>query len=309
MTAQFYGSITALITPFKDGEIDWKAFEKFVEWQIQEGSHGVVPSGTTGESPTLNYDETKRIFELCVQTVKSSVGSGGKKCPVIAGTGSNSTREAIELSLIAQNANADALLTVTPYYNKPTQDGLFAHFKAIHDSTDLPIILYNVPGRTIVEIGLETIYRLAELPRIVGIKDATADTGRATLIRANVKENFSILSGEDALAGAFLAQGADGCISVTSNVAPRLCAEFQEAWISNDRQKFSEIQERLAPLHKAMFIESSPAPVKYAVSKLGLSSDEVRLPLLPASANARAAVDKAMAQVGLIGTEAAKLRA
>ncbi len=295
MSAHFFGSITALITPFKNDEVDYKAFEKFIEWQIEEGSHGLVPSGTTGESPTLTYDETKLIFELCVQTVKSS----GKKTPVIAGTGSNSTREAVELSLIAQNAGTDALLSVTPYYNKPTQDGIYAHFKAVHDSTDLPIILYNVPGRTVTEICVETVLRLAELPRIVGIKDATSDTSRTTLIRSQVKENFSILSGEDALVGAFLAQGANGCISVTSNVAPSLCANLQNAWIANDRATFEEIQTKLAPLNKALFCESNPSPIKYAVSKLGLSSDEVRLPLLPASGNARKAVDDAMAKAGL----------
>ncbi|PZP56237.1 MAG: 4-hydroxy-tetrahydrodipicolinate synthase, partial [Micavibrio aeruginosavorus] len=209
------------------------------------------------------------------------------------------TREAIELSLIAQNAKADALLTVTPYYNKPTQDGIYAHFKAIHDSTDLPIILYNVPSRTVVEICVETVLRLAELPRIVGIKDATSDTGRTTLIRSQVKDNFSILSGEDALAGAFLAQGADGCISVTSNVAPRLCAELQNAWIANNRARFEEVQTKLAPLNKALFCESNPTPVKYAVSRLGLASDEVRLPLLAASASARKAVEDAMIKAGL----------
>lgn len=301
---KFHGSITAMITPFTGGEVDYKVFEKFIEWQIEQGSHGLVPSGTTGESPTLTYDETKLIFELCVQTVKSS----GKKLPVIAGTGSNSTREAIELSLIAQNAGADALLTVTPYYNKPTQDGLFAHFKAVHDSTDLPIILYNVPGRTITEISLETVLRLAELPRIVGIKDATSDTSRVTLIRTNVKDNFSILSGEDALAGAFLAQGADGCISVASNAAPHLCADLQNAWAANDMTNFMALQQKLAPLNKALFVESNPSPVKYACSRLGLSSDEVRLPLLPASASARKIVDEAMEYAGLIaGTE--KLRA
>ncbi len=296
MSAPFFGSITAMITPFQNGEVDYKAFEKFIQWQIEEGSHGLVPSGTTGESPTLTYNETKLIFELCTQTVKSS----GKKCPIIAGTGSNSTREAIELSLIAQNAGADALLSVAPYYNKPTQEGMYAHFKAVHDSTDLPIILYNVPGRTVVEICVETVLRLAELPRIVGIKDATSDTSRTTLIRSQAKDNFSILSGEDALAGAYLAQGANGCISVTSNVAPRLCAELQNAWIANDRARFEDIQTKLAPLNKALFCESNPTPIKYAVSKLGLSNDEVRLPLLPASANARTLIDEAMAKAGLV---------
>lgn len=304
MTAPFHGSITALITPFKNGEVDYDAFEKFVQWQIQEGSHGLVPSGTTGESPTLNYDETKRIFELCVRTVKAS----GKKCPVIAGTGSNATSEAIELSRIAQEAGADAILSVAPYYNKPTQEGLYAHFKAIHDSTDLPIILYNVPGRSIVEISVDTVLRLAELPRIAGLKDATADISRTNLIMQSVKDNFSILSGEDGLAGGYLAQGAKGCISVTSNVAPKLCADLQNAWTANDLKTFAAIQEKLAPLNKALFIESNPSPIKYACSALGLCSDEVRLPLLPASKMARAAVDNAMEYAGLTN-DVQKLRA
>ncbi len=305
MAAQFYGSITALITPFQNGGVDWAAFEKFVEWQIQQGSHGVVPSGTTGESPTLDYDETKRIFELCVQTVKAS----GKNLPVIAGTGSNSTREAIELGLIGQKAGADALLTVTPYYNKPTQDGLYAHFKAVHDSTDLPIILYNVPGRTIVEIGVETVLRLAELPRIAGIKDATSDISRTNQIRNNVKDDFSILSGEDGLAGGYLGQGADGVISVVSNCAPALSAELQNAWIERDIARFIEVQQLLAPLNKALFCESNPSPVKYACARLGLCSDEVRSPLLPASPNARKLVDAAMDYAGIAGQAQARMRA
>lgn len=308
MSAPFHGSITALITPFTDGEVDYAAFEKFVEWQVKEGSHGVVPSGTTGESPTLDFDETKLIFELCVRTVKAATGNSGKKVPVIAGTGSNSTREAIELSQIAQKAGADALLLVTPYYNKPTQEGMIAHFKAVHDSTDLPIILYNVPGRCVVEIGVDTVLRLAELPRIVGIKEATADITRTSLIRQSVKENFSILSGEDGLAAAYLAQGADGCISVTSNAAPSLCAELQNAWKAGDLKRFAEIQDLLTPLNKALFVEPNPIPVKYACSKLGFGSDEVRLPLLPASSSARQQVDEALAHAGLI-SEAGKLRA
>jgi len=306
MTANFYGSITALITPFKNDEVDYAAFEKFIQWQIEEGSHGVVPSGTTGESPTLTYDETKVIFDVCVQTVKAS----GKKVPVIAGTGSNSTREAIELSVMAQDSGSDALLAVAPYYNKPTQEGLYAHFKTLHDSTELPIILYNVPGRTVVEISVDTVLRLAELPRIVGLKDATADISRTSLIKGAVKDNFSILSGEDGLAGGYLGQGAQGCISVTSNVAPKLCADLQNAWIEKDLARFLAIQEKLAPLNKALFCESSPSPVKYACSKLGLCSDEVRLPLLPATAAARAAVDKAMDYAGLLDISASgKMRA
>lgn len=296
MTRLFHGSITALATPFQNGEVDLKAFENFVEWQIQQGSHGLVPCGTTGESPTLEYDETKCIFDVCVQTVKAS----GKKLPVIAGTGTNSTAKTIELSKMAQNQGVDALLIVAPYYNKPTQDGLYAHFKAIHDATDLPIIVYNIPGRSVVEITVDTMLRLAELPRIMGLKDATSDTGRTTLLRAKVKNEFSILSGEDAIAGAFLAQGADGCISVASNAAPALCADFQNAWTQGDMNRFNELQIFLAPLHKALFVESSPAPVKYALSRLGLSSDEVRLPLLPASAHARKIVDEALELTGLL---------
>lgn len=299
MTRIFHGSITALVTPFQNGDVDLKAFENFVEWQIQEGSHGVVPCGTTGESPTLEYDEMKRIFDVCVQTVKAS----GKKLPVIAGTGTNSTAKTIELSKMAEQRGADALLIVAPYYNKPTQDGLYAHFKAIHDATDLPIVVYNIPGRSIVEITVDTMLRLAELPRIMGLKDATSDTGRTTLIRAKAKDNFAILSGEDAIAGAFLAQGADGCISVASNAAPALCSNFQDAWAKGNLEEFSRLQTLLAPLHKALFVESSPSPVKYALSRLGLSSDEVRLPLLPASAHARKIVDEALAIAGLLSNE------
>lgn len=307
-TSKFYGSITALITPFKNGKVDYAAFEKFIEWQVSEGSHGLVPSGTTGESPTLDYDETKLIFELCVATVKTATGNSGKKCPVIAGTGSNSTREAIELSQIAQDAGADALLQVAPYYNKPTQDGIYAHFKAVHDSTDLPIILYNIPGRSVVEISVDTVLRLAELPRIVGLKDATSDLTRTNLMRQSIKKGFSILSGEDGLAAGYLAQGADGCISVTSNVAPALCAELQNAWIAQDMKRFAEIQALLAPLNKALFVEPNPAPIKYACSTLGLCSDEVRLPMLVATAAARKQVDAGMAHAGLLPA-AGKLRA
>ena len=306
MTAPYRGSIPALITPFANGAVDYKAFEKFISWQIDQGSHGLVPSGTTGESPTLDYEETKLIFEVCVQTVKAS----GKKVPVIAGTGSNSTREGIELTRIAQDAGADAILTVAPYYNKPTQDGLYAHFKAIHDSTDLPVILYNVPGRTMVEISIDTVLRLAELPRVVGLKDATSDVTRTTQLRAHIKKDFSLLSGEDGLAGAYLAQGADGCISVTANVAPALCAQLQDAWVSGDIDSFTAIQLKLSALNRALFVESNPTPIKYACSALGLCTDEVRLPLLPASTSARAIIDDAMKIAGLVpAAETAKLRA
>jgi 4-hydroxy-tetrahydrodipicolinate synthase len=298
----FHGSITALVTPFRSGEIDWKAFDNMVEWQIEQGTHGVVPCGTTGESPTLSDDEIKSIIKRCIEVVKGRI-------PVIAGTGSNSTRKSVAMTQAAQELGANAALIVAPYYNKPTQDGLFAHYKTIHDSSTLPIVLYNVPGRCVAEIAIDTVLRLAELPRIVGLKDAVTDTSRCTIIKARAKGDFCVLSGEDALAGAFLAQGASGCISVTSNIAPAECAAFQNAWAARDLDTFSALQARLAPLHKALFTETSPSPVKYAASQLGLCSDEVRLPLVPASESCRAALDKAMKSAGLItGAEAGKLR-
>lgn len=298
----FHGSITALITPFRNGEVDLKAFENLVEWQIEQGSHGLVPCGTTGESPTLSDEETKTVITRCVEVAKGRV-------PIIAGTGSNSTRKTIATSQMAKECGADATLIVTPYYNKPTQDGMLAHYKAVHDSTELPIILYNVPGRCVVELALDTVIKLSALPRIAGIKDATADTARATLMKAQARKGFCVLSGEDGIAGAFLAQGADGCISVSSNVAPALCAQFQNAWAAKDYTTFEQVQTKLAPLHKALFCESSPAPVKYAASRLGLCSDEVRLPLLPASAGARAILDPVLDALGLIAEGgSAKLR-
>lgn len=289
----FRGSITALITPFQNGDLDIKAFEKVLQFQIESGSHGIVPCGTTGESPTLDEKEIHTIFDMSVNTVKGQI-------PVIAGTGSNSTRKTVEMTRLAKDAGVDAALVVVPYYNRPTQDGLYAHYKAVHDSVDLPIVIYNVPGRCGTEIAVDTICRLAELPRIAGLKDATADMSRTTQIRARVKDNFSILSGEDALAGACLAQGGDGCISVTSNIAPKECAAFQEAWANRHMERFAAIQEQLMPIHKALFVESSPAPVKYAASVMGLCSDEVRLPLVAASAAARDAVDRALYESGLI---------
>lgn len=298
----FRGSIPALITPFQNGEVDLKAFADFVDWQVVSGSHGVVPCGTTGESPVLDEKE-------CESVIRTTVSVVNKRVPVIAGTGSNSTRKTIQNTLMARQCGADAALIVVPYYNRPTQDGLFAHYKAVHDSTDLPIVLYNVPGRCGTEISAETVIRLAELPRIVGLKDATADTSRTTQIKSAVKSGFCVLSGEDAMAGAFLAQGADGCISVTANVAPAQCAAFQDAWVQGDMDTFNQIQSTLMPLHKALFVESSPAPIKYAASVLGLCRDEVRLPLVAASAKARAAVDEALSLSGLINSaEAVKRR-
>lgn len=290
----FQGSITAIVTPFRDGEIDGKAFDALIEHQIAAGTHALVPCGTTGESPTLSHAEHKSLVERCVKTVRGRV-------PVIAGTGSNSTREAIELTQHAAQAGANAALIVAPYYNKPTQEGLFQHYRTIHDSCDIPIIIYNIPGRSVVDINVDTFARLAELPRIVGVKDATNDLARPALMRTRIsRADFCQLSGEDGTAAAFLAQGGQGCISVTSNVAPEHCARMQNAWASGDLEGFAALRDRLVPLHRALFLETSPAPVKYALSRLGLCSDEVRLPLVPASAACRKAVDAALAFAGLL---------
>lgn len=299
----FHGSITALITPFIGGEIDWKSFEKHVEWQIESGIHGLVPVGTTGESPTLSHEEHHAVVKRCIDIVAGRV-------PVIAGSGSNSTREAISLTLQAQKDGADAALIVAPYYNKPTQEGLYAHYKAIHDATDIPIIVYNVPARTIVDISVDTMCRIGELPRIAGVKDATGDLERPPLVRNRLGEDFCQLTGEDGTATAFLAQGGKGCISVTSNIAPALCSQMQNAWRGGDLATMNLLRDKLAPLHKAMFCETSPAPVKYAASRLGFGTDEVRLPLVPASKSAREAVDSAMEFAGLLSpAQIATLRA
>ncbi len=290
----FKGSITALITPFtKDGEIDWPAFDKFVEWQVEQGSDGVVPCGTTGESPVLSHAEHKKVVKRCVEIVN-------KRIPVIAGTGSNNTAEAIELTQEAKDDGADAALIVTPYYNKPSQDGLYAHYKTINDTVDIPVILYNVPGRSIIDLANETVARLAQLKNIVGIKDATADLTRPVIMRNEIGDDFCLLTGEDGTTGAYLSQGGDGAISVSSNVAPQLCAQVHKEWANGNIEKFQELNALLSPLHDAMFCESSPAPVKYATSLLGLSTDHVRLPLLSASNKAQALVTQAMEYAGLL---------
>jgi 4-hydroxy-tetrahydrodipicolinate synthase len=290
---RFRGSFTALITPFKDGRVDEKAFQELVDWQIREGTNGLVPVGTTGESPTLDHAEHKRVVELCVEAAAGRV-------PVMAGCGSNSTAEAIDFSRHAEKAGADGLLHVCPYYNRPTQDGLYAHYKAINDAVGLPIFIYNIPGRTAVDMSVETMGRLAKLKNIAGVKDAAGSAGRITEQRLACGEDFIQLCGDDGLALAFNAHGAVGCISVTSNVAPRLCAEFQAASLAGDLDRARELNDRLTPLHKALFVESSPAPVKFAASLIGKSSDEVRLPLVPASENARRVVREAMVGVGLV---------
>ncbi len=289
----FSGSITALITPFTNGKVDEEAFRKLVDWQIKQGTHALVSCGTTGESPTLSHDEDMRVTALCVQVADGRV-------PVIAGTGSNSTAEAITLTRSAKKVGADAALIVTPYYNKPTQDGLYAHYKAIHDAVEIPIIIYNIPGRCIVDMSVETMARLAELPNIVGVKDATADLKRPALTRQAIGEGFCQLSGEDATVVPFLAQGGHGCISVTANVAPALCANLHNAWRGGDFTEAARINDRLMPLHEALFVETSPGPVKYAASLLGLCENRVRLPLVTVKAATEERVRSAMVHAGLL---------
>lgn len=299
----FKGSITALITPFTtEGAIDWAAFDNFVEWQVQQGSHGVVPCGTTGESPTLSHDEHKQIVKRCVEIVNGRI-------PVIAGSGSNNTAEALELTQQAKDDGADAALVVTPYYNKPTQEGLYNHYKKLNDEVDIPIIIYNIPGRSVVDMSNDTMARLAELPNIVGVKDATADLARPLDLRNKVGNDFCQLSGEDATATGFLAQGGHGCISVTSNIAPALCSQTHEAWQKGDIAEMERCRDLLAPIHKALFIESSPAPVKYAASCLGLAGDTVRMPLAVATKDCRKIVDAAISFAGLEAVENAPLQA
>ncbi|MFQ5954522.1 MAG: 4-hydroxy-tetrahydrodipicolinate synthase [Kiloniellales bacterium] len=289
----FKGSIVALITPFRDGELDETAFRALVEWQVSQGTHGLVPCGTTGESPTLSHAEDMRLVRLCVEAANGRV-------PVIAGTGSNSTREAISLTRHGKEAGADAALIVTPYYNKPTQDSLYQHYRAIHDEVELPIIIYNIPGRCVVDMSVETMARLAELPNIVGVKDATQDLARPLRTRLTIGPDFCQLSGEDPTAVPFLAQGGHGCISVTANVAPKLCAEMHEAWQAGDLDTVARRNETLTPLHLALFAETSPGPVKYAASLLGLCSEECRPPLYGVSERTKETVRRAMAEVGLL---------
>jgi 4-hydroxy-tetrahydrodipicolinate synthase len=291
--ARFKGSFTALVTPFRDGAFDEKAFRDHVNWQIEEGTHGLVPVGTTGESPTLSHAEHKRVVEVCIEEAKGRV-------PVIAGAGSNNTLEAIDLARHAEKAGADAVLVVTPYYNKPTQEGLYQHYKAVNDAIGIPIFIYNIPSRSVVDMSVETMKRLYELPNILGTKDATANLARPSLQRQHLGPDFIQLSGEDATALGFNAHGGVGCISVTSNVAPRLCSEFQGACLAGDYLKALTIQDRLMPLHTALFVETNPAPTKYALSVLGRMSEEVRLPMVPVTEPTRSAVKKAMVHAGLI---------
>jgi len=287
------GSIPALITPMRDGKVDEAAFRKLVNWQIEQGSHGLVPCGTTGESPTLSHQEHMRVVEICVEEARGRV-------PVIAGAGSNSTDEAISLTRHAKKVGADAVLSVTGYYNKPSQEGQYRHFMAIADAVDIPILLYNIPGRAIVEITVETMARLAKHKNIVGVKDATANLMRPSRERIAIGKDWRLISGEDGTALGYMAHGGHGCISVTANVAPKLCADFQNACMQGAFEQALRLQDRLIPVHDAMFCEPSPAPVKFAASLLGLCTDEVRLPLVSATDEARAKVTAALKGAGIL---------
>ncbi|HLN48544.1 MAG TPA: 4-hydroxy-tetrahydrodipicolinate synthase [Steroidobacteraceae bacterium] len=289
----FRGSFTALVTPFRNGSLDERAFRELVDWQIAEGTDGLVPSGTTGESPTLSHEEHRLVVEWCVDQAAGRV-------PVIAGTGSNSTAETVTFSIEAERAGADAVLVVTPYYNKPTQEGLYRHFKAVNDAVAIPIIIYNIPGRSVVDMSVETMKRLFELENIAGVKDATAQVVRVSQQRQVLGPGFNQLSGEDASALGFMAHGGHGCISVTSNVAPRLCAEFQHACLRHDHTSALTLQDRLMPLHSALFVEPNPAPVKYALSVLGKCQETLRLPMTPVAGATRLAVRHALIHAGLL---------
>ncbi len=289
----FKGSFVALITPFRNGAVDEAAFQAHVAWQLEQGTHGLVPIGTTGECPALEEEEQERLIALTVEVAKG-------RAPVIPGTGFNSTTHTIHATKAAKKAGADAALIVCPYYNKPTQEGLYQHFKAVHDAVDLPIVIYNIPGRSSVDMSNATMARLAKLPNIVGVKDATNDLTRPCKLRIEIGEDFSQLSGEDGTAVAYLAQGGDGCISVTANVAPALLSQMHTAWQKGDIATVQRINERLMPLHDALFAETSPAPVKYACSLLGRSTPEVRLPLVETMPATRDRVQSAMRRAGLI---------
>ena len=293
----FKGSIVALITPFKDNKLDIEAYIKIINFHLNSGTHGLVPGGTTGESPTISHDEHKKIIELCVQ-------ESNNKIPVIAGTGSNSTEEAISLTKFAEKAKADGALVVTPYYNKPTQEGLFQHYKAINDSCGIPIIIYNIPSRSVIDMSVDTMARLYELKNIVGVKDATGDMNRATEQKNKLGDEFILLTGEDGSALDFNLRGGKGCISVTANIAPKLCSKFQEFSLTKNNDslimKAKEINEMLQPLHNSLFIESNPSAVKYGASLLKLCEEDLRLPLVKTTNTTKKIVKSAMIKASLI---------
>jgi len=293
----FKGSIVAIITPFKNAKLDEDNYISLIHYHLKNGTSGIVPAGTTGESPTLNHEEHMRVIELCVGECKG-------KIPVIAGTGSNSTKEAISLTKYAEKAGANAALVVTPYYNKPTQEGLYHHYKAISDESDIPIIIYNIPSRSVVDMSVDTMARLFELKNIIGVKDATANLDRVDEQKKKIGNDFIQLSGEDATALEFNLRGGRGCISVTANIAPKLCSEFQEASLTKNNDNLlsraKEINDLLMPLHKSLFIESNPSPVKYAANLLKLCSDEVRLPLVGVTSETKEKIKSAMQHANLI---------
>ena len=289
----FRGSLPALVTPFSGGGVDFEALKALVEWHVEQGSHGIVPVGTTGESPTLSHEEHEKV-------VKAVVEAAAKRIPVIAGAGSNSTAEALRFTKFAERVGADGVLVVTPYYNKPTQQGLYEHYRTLHDETRIPIVIYNIPGRSVVDMSPATMGRLAELPRIVGVKDATADVSRVSLQRQTCGEDFIQLSGEDASAIGFNAHGGTGCISVTANVAPKLCAEFQEATLRGDFEAALKLHDRLMPLHTAIFLEPGLAGAKFGLSVLGKCRNDVRLPLVPVTSGTEEKIRSAMSSAGLI---------
>ena len=289
----FKGSLTALVTPMKDGAIDEEAQRAHIDWQIEEGTHGLVPVGTTGESPTLSHEDHKGVVNICVETTAGRV-------PVVAGAGSNNTAEAVDLARHAETVGAQGVLVVTPYYNKPSQEGLYRHYKAINDAVSIPIIIYTIPPRSVIDMSVETMARLFELPNIAGVKDATAKLDRVTLQRLAMGPTFNQLSGEDGTALAFMAHGGHGCISVSSNVAPKQVSEFQQSCLAGDFATALDQHDRLMPLHRALFLEPSPGGVKYALSVLGRMSDEVRLPMSGVSDSAKTEIRKAMVHAGLI---------
>jgi len=289
----FKGSITALVTPFKNGNLDVEAYENFIEFQISQGSNGLVPGGTTGESPTLEYSEHKKIIDIAVKVSKGRV-------PVIAGTGSNSTKEAIELTKYAENAKADAALIVTPYYNKPTQEGLYQHYKAINDNCGIPIIIYNIPGRCVIDMSVDTMSRLFELKNIIGVKDATGDLNRVDAHLNAMGKDFIMLTGNDENAYEFNKRGGVGCISVTANVAPGLCSKFQNLSLNGRHDEAKKIFDQLYELHNILFIESNPVPAKYSLSLIKLMSEEVRLPLVSATKASKEKIRKVLEQLSII---------
>ena len=289
----FKGSFTALITPFKNGKFDETSFRSLIDFQINSGTHGLVPTGTTGESPTLSHDEHNRIVEVCIEQANNKV-------PIIAGTGSNSTDEAIYLTKHAEKAGADAALVVTPYYNKPSQEGLLQHFTEIANSVNIPIVIYNIPGRSVIDMTNETMAKLYKLKNIVGVKDATGDIPRVYSTKNDVGKDYILLTGDDSTTLAFMTYGGHGAISVTSNIAPQLCSEFQNLCMDKKFYEASIINDQLMPLHRALFLESSPGPVKYAASVLGLCSEEVRLPVTTISKETRESIDSALRHASLI---------